>query len=215
MNKVLPILLFLLLLVTILLSYWYFFPNSQSFYFLSRSEPIIETIMPQEETVTKQSIIVVSKIEDINIQLKNEIGLRELLVKLNFWGESAVGINKSGSINWTTSNSLQVIVVPEKQPWGGIYSRSQQGDLTSFNVEAIDNGMVNIKLWVAPDQASEEAKLETLINKTLLIALFDITHWTEHSKTNIAYIEFLNLTQENFLDSEENFPIKIVIDNNK
>ena len=171
--------------------------------------------MPQEETVTKQSIIVVSKIEDINIQLKNEIGLRELLVKLNFWGESAVGINKSGSINWTTSNSLQVIVVPEKQPWGGIYSRSQQGDLTSFNVEAIDNGMVNIKLWVAPDQASEEAKLETLINKTLLIALFDITHWTEHSKTNIAYIEFLNLTQENFLDSEENFPIKIVIDNNK
>src|SRR3989344_9578428 len=114
MNKVLPILLFLVLLVTILLSFWYVFQNSQSFYFLSRSEPIIETIMPQEEAVTKQSIIVVSKIEDINIQLKNEIGLRELLVKLNFWGESAVGINKSGSINWTTSNSLQVIVVPEK-----------------------------------------------------------------------------------------------------
>ena len=55
----------------------------------------------------------------------------------------------------------------------------------------------------------------TLINKTLLLALFDITRWTEHSETNIAYIEFLNLTQENFLDSEENFPIKIVIDNNK
>lgn len=215
MNKILPIVLFLLVLVSILLSYWYFFPNSQAFPSLSRPKPIVETITPKNQSSSKQNIAVKSKIEGINIQLHNEMGLRELLTKLNFWQQNAVGVNKSGSINWTTPHSLRIIIVPEKQTWGGVYSRTQQSDTSNFGIDTPSDGVVDLRLWFEPDQARDEAKLESLINKTLLLALFDITHWTEHSEVNTEYIEFLNLSQQDYLNSEESFPIKIVIDNNK
>ena len=207
MNRIVLALFILVLVVASFLGFFYLQSSTLNFKNSILSKPL-EIVSPLQKLFPK-NITVVSEIPSLNVFLKKKETLLSEMDKLGFWKEGGVGINDGNSVKWTTARTLKIVVVSQEQPWGGIYSSDGQKK-TSFDFAVNESGDAFLTIELNPQLNIEDGAKETLLSSALLVAIHDVTLWSNQGIPDSTYFAYLSGLGERIKNGELKFPILIV-----